>query len=72
MLEQEYFPHLMALSRCLIDGKWPDELLQDDQLRHEIGTDLKELLTVVSILYRREEGLQALAKFREPIQLIKA
>lgn len=70
MLEQEYFPHLMALSRCLIDGKMPEEMMHDHLLRHEVGTDLKELLTVVSILYRREQGQQALDKFRQPFPLV--
>lgn len=59
----EYFPHLVNLARFLIDGGQGS--LNSPQQMREMGADLKELLTVVGILYERDLGRQALEKFRE-------
>lgn len=59
----EYFPHLVNLARYLMDGG-QGSMNSPQQLR-EMGTDLKEMLTVVGILYERELGRQALENFRE-------
>lgn len=58
----EYFPHLVNLARFLIDGGQGS--LNSPQQMREMGTDLKEMLTVVGILYERELARQSLENFR--------
>lgn len=66
---EEYFPHLVDFARLLIDDNpvnfHLNNPLKDPDKRRELGIDLKEMLTVVGILYERELGRQALENFRD-------
>lgn len=65
---EEYFTNLADFARLLIDENptafYTSNPLKDPTRRRELGIDLKELLTVVGILYERELGRSALENFR--------